>query len=87
MAFVPITLGQYVNLFLKNNPGSSRSEVTERVQGTLASFKVGTLCHCGQPIWVIGSAEAGAGCFTCITGESEPIDDYELDEACDKVRG
>jgi hypothetical protein len=33
---------------------------------------------------VIGSAEAGLKCFTCITGESDPSEDYEIAEACDK---
>ena len=24
---------------------------------------------------------AGSACFTCITGEADPSDDYEIDEA------
>jgi len=84
MAFVPIALGEYVDLFLKSNPGSSRSEVTLRLETALAAFKAGRRCWCGAPIWVIGSAEAGDACFTCITGESAPQDDYELAEACDQ---
>ena len=82
MPFVPITLGRYVDMFLKDNPGSDRSAVTERLKVALASFKAGELCSCGQPIWVLGSAEVGNSCFTCITGESEPTEDYELDEVC-----
>ena len=39
-------------------------------------------CACGARIWVIGSAEAGNGCFTCITGDAWPRADYEIDEAC-----
>jgi hypothetical protein len=33
---------------------------------------------------VIGSAETGHACFTCITGEADPSEDYEIAEACDK---
>jgi len=33
---------------------------------------------------VIGSAFVGNACFTCITGEADPSDDYEIAEACDK---
>ncbi len=36
----------------------------------------GELCNCGNPIWIIGSAITGKGCFTCITGESDCSDDY-----------
>ena len=35
---------------------------------------------CGNDIWVVGSASVGNSCFTCITGESYPIDDYEIDK-------
>lgn len=87
MAFVPIGLGQYVDMFLKANPGASRSAVTQRLQSALASFKAGSSCSCGRPIWVVGSAEVGFSCFTCITGESTPVDDYELDEVCDAAQG
>jgi hypothetical protein len=38
-------------------------------------------CRCGNPIWVIGSAVVGNACFTCITGEALPDDDFEIDEA------
>ena len=35
---------------------------------------------------MIGSAEAGNACFTCITGEADSSEDYEIAEACDKRR-
>jgi hypothetical protein len=47
-------------------------------------YQAGARCHCGEPIWVIGSAEAGHACFTCITGEADPSEDYEIAEACHK---
>ena len=81
--FVPISLEAYVELHLKSNPGTSRAEITTALRETLEDYKRGAKCsNCGNPIWVIGSALAGNMCFTCITGEAVPEDDYEIDEAC-----
>ena len=41
----------------------------------------GARCQCGAPIWIIGSAQTGLGCFACITGQSDPDQDYEIDVA------
>ena len=82
MAFVPISIDEYVTKFLAGDPGSERSEVIARLKETLADFKAGARCSCGSPIWVIGSAEVGNACFTCITGEAYPEEDYEIAEAC-----
>jgi hypothetical protein len=82
MLFIPINIDDYVKLYLKNNPGSDRKEVTARLKDTLEEAKAGARCLCGAPIWVIGSAEAGLRCFTCITGEASPDGDYEIKEAC-----
>jgi hypothetical protein len=29
-------------------------------------------------MWIVGLAQAGLACFTCITLESAPDDDYEI---------
>jgi hypothetical protein len=71
-------------LFLKSNPGEKADKVTARPQRALKDYHEGARYHCGEPIWVIGSAEAGHACFTCITGEADPSEDYEIDQACDK---
>ena len=84
MGFVPIELSDYVRGFLRNNRGETAGAVTKRLQSALDAYRAGSRCHCGAPIWVIGSAEAGNACFTCITGESDPSEDYEIAEACDK---
>jgi len=84
MGFVPIELGDYVRGFLRNNRGETADAVTRRLQSALDAYRAGSRCHCGAPIWVIGSAEAGNACFTCITGESDPSEDYEIAEACNK---
>ena len=81
--FIPISLEEYVELHLKSNPDASREEITIALKDALEDYKRGVKClNCGNPIWVIGSALAGNMCFTCITGEATPEDDYEIDEAC-----
>jgi hypothetical protein len=57
------------------------------LRSALASARAGARCECGGPIWVIGSAEVGLSCFTCITGEADPSDDYEIAEAMDVQGG
>jgi len=50
---------------------------------TLAEYKrmarkTNDECDCGRPVWRL----VGLGmCFTCITGESDASDDYELEPA------
>jgi hypothetical protein len=81
--FVPISLEEYVALHLESNPDTSREEITTALREALEAYKRGAKCIvCGNPIWVIGSAFTGNMCFTCITGEAMPEDDYEIDEAC-----
>ncbi len=80
--FVPIKLEDYVDLSVEGNPGTERRDVAARLREALAAHRAGVRCDCGAPIWVIGSAEAGLGCFTCLTGESTPDNDYEIVEAC-----
>jgi hypothetical protein len=80
--FTPISLDRYVELYLKDNPDASREEIIEALTDALQAYRRGVTCECGSPIWVVGSAVAGYACFTCITGEAYPEDDYEIDEAC-----
>jgi hypothetical protein len=87
MGFVPIQVAEYVKLHLRSNPGENAADVTERLLFALGAYKAGRRCYCGAPIWVIGSAQTGLMCFTCITGEAYPSEDYEIAEACDKDFG
>ena len=81
--FIPISPKQYIKLYLKDNPGTDEKEVTEELMEALKAYRSGVRCNCGNPIWVVGSAAVGwNACFTCITGEAIPDDDYEIDEAC-----
>ena len=77
--FVAISLDKYVELHVQHNPGTHRDELVGELQSVLAAHRQGVRCRCGQPLWLIGSSQVGAGCFTCITGEAHPDEDYEID--------
>ncbi|MHC4681455.1 MAG: hypothetical protein ACYTEK_22475 [Planctomycetota bacterium] len=80
--FTRISFDAYVDLHMRSNPEDmARDEVVSVLRSALAAHNNGTTCHCGNPIWVIGSAFVGNACFTCITGEASPDGDYEIDEA------
>src|SRR4030095_16764299 len=79
--FVPIPFDRYVALHVQSSPSVDRAEFARRLRQAVDARKAGARCGCGALIWAIGSAEAGAACFTCITGEAWPDSDYEIDEA------
>ena len=60
---------------------TSRKELESGLSSALADHKAGVKCDCGNPIWGIGSAVMSNSCFTCITGEAMPDNDFEMDEA------
>lgn len=84
MGFIPISIEEYIKKHMKSNPRWNEAELRESLKSTLADYKKGVKCHCGSDIWVIGSAFVEYSCFTCITGESHPSYDYEIDSAIDK---
>lgn len=79
--FVPVRLDQFVRQYLRNNKSADGDDVRAAVEDALAAWRQGVRCVCGAPIWVAGSAVAGYGCFTCITGSAEPDGDPEIDTA------
>ncbi|NIR46999.1 hypothetical protein GWO43_00760 [candidate division KSB1 bacterium] len=79
--FTPIRLEACVERHLEINPDADKKDFTRHLKNALSAYRKGVRCQCGNPIWVIGSALAGNMCFTCITGEATPDDDYEIDEA------
>ena len=81
--FVPVRLNQFVNQYLRNNKDAQGDSVRVAVEDALAAWRQGVRCACGNPLWVAGSAVAGYGCFTCITGSAEPDGDPEIDVACE----
>ncbi len=84
MGFAPISIDKYVAKHLANNPSENKADLIKRLKSALNDYNEGIKCSCGNDIWVIGSASVGNCCFTCITGESYPTDDYEIDSAIKK---
>jgi hypothetical protein len=76
--FTAIGLDDYVERHVRANPKVSREDLMARLEFAIAAHQSGKRCSCGAEIWIVGSAEAGLSCFTCITGEAHPNDDYEI---------
>lgn len=79
--FTSISLRDYVEMHLRANPGDNRVGLTRQLESAVKEHRAGVRCQCGAPIWIVGSSQAGRGCFTCITGQTEPDGDYEIDLA------
>jgi len=84
MGFVAISIDKYIKKHLESNPLEDEKDLRKRLNSALSDFNNGVKCSCGNDLWVIGSASAGNGCFTCITGERYPDSDYEIDSAINK---
>jgi predicted Zn-ribbon and HTH transcriptional regulator len=84
MGFVPITIDKYLSLHFKKNPADNEADLRKRLLSALNDHKNGIKCSCGNDIWIIGSVFVGNACFTCITGEAYPTEDYEIDSAITK---
>jgi len=86
MLFKSISINSYIKKYLINNPNDNGEELRKSLKIALSNYKKGVKCQCGNDIWVIGSASVGNSCFTCITGESQPNEDYEIESALIKNR-
>ena len=86
MGFVPISIDDYVVRHLKSNPDDCAEQITMALRDALRAHRSGVGCDCGEQLWVIGSAVAGFGCFSCITGEAYPEDDFELADVTGAVQ-
>lgn len=84
MGFIPISIENYIKLHRENNPSENETDLRKRLNSALVDYQNGMKCSCSNDIWVVGSAAVGNSCFNCITGESSPIDDYEIDAAINK---
>jgi hypothetical protein len=84
MAFLAISMDDYLKQHLASNPKENEKDLRKRLNTALTAYQNKIKCDCGNDIWVIGSASVGNGCFTCLTGESEPTGDYEIDLAIKK---
>ena len=82
--FCPISVDDFINKHIKINLDESENSLRSSLIEAAESKKNGAKCMtCGQPIWAIGSAIVGwNGCFTCISGEADCSDDYEIESVC-----
>lgn len=79
--FTYISVEEFADGVVKNNKDANRKELIASLREMLAAKKNGATCMiCGAPIWAAGSAVTGtAMCFTCITGENDDSEDYEIE--------
>ena len=84
--FIPISKKEFAQKIVKNNKGEKKKNIIKAIEASLKDVRKGQKCSCGNPIWVAGSIFVGNSCFTCITGEADASEDYEIEEAI-KVRG
>ncbi len=78
---VYITVDEFVKKTVKNNPKDfKKDELTSNLKHVLDAKMNGVKClTCNDEIWVVGSAIIGTNmCFTCITGEVDDSEDYEV---------
>ena len=80
----PISIDRYVKIHLKKNPNENEKVLRVRIEAALDDYKNGVKFQCGKDIWIVGSASAPFGCFSCITGREHPLGDYEIDTALQK---
>lgn len=80
IGFTAIQLHDYVELHVRANPDAECAEVIKQLESTIDAYRAGARCQCGDSIWIIGSARAGLGCFTCIAEQTNPDHDYEVDD-------
>jgi hypothetical protein len=80
--FIPVSIERFVEQYVRNNKGSDPVSIRAAAEDALAAWRQGVRCACGKPIWVAGSAVAGYGCFSCITGSVQPEGDPEIEDAC-----
>ncbi|MCT2534686.1 hypothetical protein NC661_04905 [Aquibacillus koreensis] len=78
---VPISIDEFVNKKIDEKSNNNKKEIKKNILAAAKRRKNGIGCmQCNQPIWVIGSGIVGSDmCFTCITGEADDSEDYELD--------
>ena len=74
--FVLITIDDLVAKY----PEKDRDGIRARKEHWLAIKNAGTKCEiCGNEMWANGSSACDwAGCFPCITGETDASNDYEI---------
>ena len=80
--FVSINVDEFIESYKKNNPQENTKDLRTALMDAVKNKKSGCKCSiCENPIWAIGTSIVGwNGCFTCISGEADNSEDYEIDE-------
>jgi RNA polymerase-binding transcription factor DksA len=83
---VPISIDDYIKKLAATNKDIDEKSLKESLIAAEKAKRNGTVCTvCGSPIWAAGTATVGwNGCFTCITGETDGSEDYEIEEKLSK---
>ncbi len=78
---VPISVDDYIKKLAATNTDLDINSLRESLIDAEKAKKNGAVCTiCGNPIWAAGSAVVGwNGCFTCISGEADDSEDYEVE--------
>lgn len=77
---IKISIEEFAKKYKKSNPDEDLKDVSSWLKDAVKRKKEGATCNvCGALIWAVGSAIGGFdGCFTCITGEHDDSEDYEV---------
>ncbi len=84
--FIPISKEAYAKKVVKKNPDEKKDNIIKGIDDILKDVRKGEKCSCGNSIWVAASIFSGHSCFTCITGETDASEDYEIDEAIHLIK-
>lgn len=78
---IPISIDDFALSYVKNNKEADLQTIKKNLQKAVKTKKSGAVCNTSTSnIWAIGSAVVGwNGCFSCITGETDSSEDYEID--------
>ncbi|MDE6519932.1 MAG: hypothetical protein K2K91_05650 [Ruminococcus sp.] len=78
---IPITITEFVKQKVESNPDTDAETLIANCKETLKAKHCGAACIiCNSPIWAAGSAITGTYmCFTCMTGEIDDSEDYEIE--------
>lgn len=79
---ISISITDFVKQTVDANSDANAADLTDSCREMLRLKRNGATCLiCGNaPIWAAGSAVTGtAMCFTCMTGDSDDSEDYEIE--------
>lgn len=80
----PISIEKMAIKLADGNGEMAIDRMTMELKRAVNLKKNGGKCMiCGKSIWAIGTALCyDLMCYTCVTGETETCDVYEIDEVC-----